>query len=71
VLANVGPTAAPRQWQHWFWVCLAGVIFFIPLVFVMKGRWSPRRARQDEREHEAFVMTELAKLRGETLPSGA
>jgi hypothetical protein len=63
VLANVGPTAAPRQWQHWLWVCYGGVIFFIPLVFVMKGRWSPRRAREDEREHRRFVESELARMR--------
>jgi MFS family permease len=71
VLANVGPTAAPRQWQHWLWVCFAGVIFFVPLVFVMKGRWSPRRARKDEREHRRFVDAELAKIRHELAPAGA
>jgi len=63
-------TTAPREWQHWLWVCFACIAFFIPCVFVMKGRWSPRRARRDEREHNAFVAAELTKLRGEMAPSG-
>lgn len=54
--------AAPHEWQHWLWVDLACVLFFIPFVFVMKGRWSPRKARQDEREHERFVQDEVARL---------
>jgi len=28
----------------------------------MKGRWSPRRARQDEREHEEYVARELKRI---------
>jgi hypothetical protein len=28
----------------------------------MAGRWSPRRAREDERAHEAMVQRELAAL---------
>jgi hypothetical protein len=53
---------APHQWQNWWWVCVAGQIVFLPFVFVMAGRWSPRRAREDEREHEAMVERELAAL---------
>ena len=58
-------TTAPREWQHWLWISFGCVLFFIPFVFVMKGRWSPRRARQDEREHNEFVAAELAKIRHE------
>ena len=65
---NTTHATAPREWQHWLWVCFACTAFFIPWVFVMKGRWSPRRARKDEREHNAFVAAELAKVRGETGP---
>jgi MFS family permease len=54
----------PGQWQTWWWVCVAGQIVFLPFVFVMAGRWSPRRAREDEREHEAMVQRELAALQG-------
>jgi MFS family permease len=55
-------TEAPPQWEHWLWVCFGCTAFFIPFVFVMKGRWGPRRARQDEREHEVLVAAELAGL---------
>jgi MFS family permease len=64
-------STAPREWQHWLWVCFACTAFFIPWVFVMRGRWSPRRARRDEREHNAFVAAELAKVRREMAPAGA
>ncbi|GAA4564428.1 MFS transporter [Planotetraspora kaengkrachanensis] len=56
----------PGQWQTWWWVCLAGQIVFLPFIFVMTGRWSPRRARQDAEEHERAVARELAALRSET-----
>jgi MFS family permease len=52
----------PHQWQTWWWVCVAGQIVFLPFVFVLTGRWSPRRARQDEIEHEQRVQAELAAL---------
>nr|WP_246325094.1 MFS transporter [Petropleomorpha daqingensis] len=65
----------PGQWQTWWWVCVAGQIVFLPFVFVMSGRWSPRKAREDEREHEEMVQRELAALgagaRGEATPSEA
>lgn len=53
---------APGQWQSWWWVCIGGMVVFIPLVFVMSGRWSPRRAKQDLEEHEQRVAAELAEL---------
>ncbi|MGY1784463.1 MFS transporter [Geodermatophilus sp. SYSU D00698] len=52
----------PHQWQRWWWVCVAGQVLFLPFVFVMAGRWSPRRARQDEQAHEEMVARELAAL---------
>jgi MFS family permease len=52
----------PQQWQRWWWVCVAGQVLFLPFVFVLSGRWSPRRARQDELEHERRVQEELAAL---------
>jgi hypothetical protein len=54
----------PGQWQTWWWVCIAGQIVFLPFVFVMAGRWSPRRAKQDEQAHEEMVQRELAALSG-------
>jgi hypothetical protein len=55
--------AAPAQWQHWLWIAFVCVILFVPFVFLMKGRWSPMQARRDEREHEAIVARELARMR--------
>jgi MFS family permease len=55
----------PGQWQHWWWVCFAGQLVFLPFIFVMTGRWSPRKARQDELEHERYVEAEMAKLSGQ------
>jgi len=61
----------PKQWQHWWWICLAGQLVFLPFVFVLAGRWSPRRAREDELAHERLVEQELARLRGgDALSSG-
>jgi MFS transporter, ACS family, D-galactonate transporter len=55
---------SPKQWQHYFWIAVGGEVVFIPLIFLLVGFWSPRRARQAEQEHEAMVERELARLRG-------
>jgi MFS transporter, ACS family, D-galactonate transporter len=52
----------PHQWQHWWWICFIAQIVFLPFIFLLTGRWSPRRARRDEEEHEALVERELAEL---------
>ena len=52
----------PRQWQTWWWICFAGQLVFIPFVFLMAGRWSPRQAREDAAAHEQLVERELARL---------
>jgi ACS family D-galactonate transporter-like MFS transporter len=57
---------SPHQWQTWWWVCVAGQIVFLPFVFIMAGRWSPRRAREDEQAHEEMVQRELAALGAES-----
>jgi hypothetical protein len=54
--------AEPGQWKNWYWVCVAGEILFLPFIFIMTGRWSPRKAKQDADEHEAKVQAELAAL---------
>ena len=54
----------PDQWKHWWWVCIGGEIVFIPLIFVMVGRWSPARAKRDVEDYERVVDAEMAKLRG-------
>jgi hypothetical protein len=57
-----GLKSAPGQWKTWYWVCVGGEIVFLPFVFIMTGRWSPRKAKQDADEHEAKVAAELAAL---------
>jgi ACS family D-galactonate transporter-like MFS transporter len=53
---------SPKQWQKYFWIAVGGQIVFIPLIFLMAGFWSPKRAKRAEQEHEAMVESELAKL---------
>jgi MFS family permease len=68
VLERYGPsvrTAASQnrnKWQTWWWICLVGQIVFVPSIFVMAGRWSPKRARQDLTAHDALVSQQLARL---------
>ncbi|RMI30503.1 MFS transporter [Nocardia stercoris] len=52
----------PKQWQSWWWVCCLAQLLFIPFIFVMRGRWSPSKARQDAERHEAMVLAGLAEL---------
>ena len=54
--------SAPGQWKAWWWVCVGGMVLFLPFVFVMTGRWSPRKAREDAEAHERKVQEELAAL---------
>jgi MFS family permease len=59
-----GSAQAPHQWQHWFYVDLAGMVLFVPTIFLAKGRWRPSAARRDAAEHEAAVAEELERLIG-------
>jgi MFS family permease len=54
--------AAPGQWKDWWWVCVGGMVLFLPFILVMAGRWSPRRARQDAEDHDRLIQEELAAL---------
>jgi MFS transporter, ACS family, D-galactonate transporter len=65
VLAEASKAAeeSPKQWRNYFWIAVGGEVVFIPLIFLLAGFWSPKRARQEEQEHEAMVERELAKLR--------
>lgn len=50
---------SPGQWQTYFWWALAGQIIFLPMVFLMAGFWSPRRARKAALEHRAATAAAL------------
>jgi MFS family permease len=54
--------AAPGQWKDWWWVCVGGEVVFIPFVFLMTGRWSPKKAREDAAEHARLIQNELAAI---------
>ena len=62
--------ASPEQWQRWYWVCFAGMVLFVPTIFLTKGRWSTSGAKADRAAHEEAVARELAQLL-DTLPEGA
>ena len=57
--------SAAGQWKNWWWVAVGGEVVFIPLIFLMTGRWDPRKARRDADLHEQQVQEELAALRSE------
>ncbi|MEV0094901.1 MFS transporter [Streptomyces sp. NPDC050738] len=52
----------PEQWRNWWLVCMGGQILFLPFVFAMQGRWSPRRAREDAEAHQRAVDLEMSRL---------
>ncbi|NEA25028.1 MFS transporter [Actinomadura bangladeshensis] len=52
----------PGQWRTWWYVCLGGQILFLPFIFIMTGRWSPKRAREDAEAHQRAIDKELAAL---------
>ena len=65
-----GLNRSPRQWQHWFWACVGGMVLFIPTIWLNRGRWSPKGAREDEARHDREVARELDELvRGAGAPA--
>lgn len=50
--------AAPGQWRTWWWVCFGGQIVFLPFIWLLTGRWSSRRAREDARIHLLATLRE-------------
>jgi Major Facilitator Superfamily len=59
-----GVNKSAKQWKDWFWVCVAGMVLFIPTIFFNRGRWSPSKAREDESKHQQDVDEELRELVG-------
>ena len=63
---------SPEQWQHWFWVDVAGMVVFIPTIWLVGGPWGARKAKRDAEEHDRAVEEELARiLREDASPSPA
>jgi MFS family permease len=48
---------APHQWRHWFIACMIGQILFIPLIFIMAGYWSSRRAKEELEREEGVLLS--------------
>ena len=45
-----------QQWATWWWVCIGGLVVFIPTIFVVSGYWRPAQVRaallrQAQQEH--------------------
>jgi ACS family D-galactonate transporter-like MFS transporter len=53
---------SPKQWKHWWWICLLAQVAFLPFVFLMAGHWSPKKAAAEAAEHDKLVERELAAL---------
>ena len=53
---------APAQWEHWWWVCVAGEVLFLPTIFLLVGRWLPATARRDAEAHRKLIDAEEARL---------
>jgi MFS family permease len=60
----------PGNWRTWWFVCLAGQVLFLPFLFVMAGRWSPKKAREDAEEHQRLVDLEMAAMADDGPVSG-
>ena len=60
--AQQGLADSPHQWQTWFWIDIAGMVVFLPFIFLTKGRWSPKRAKKDLDERENAMVKEFAAL---------
>jgi ACS family D-galactonate transporter-like MFS transporter len=55
---------SPKQWRNYYWVAVGGEVLFIPMIWLLAGFWSPKRAKRAEEEHDAMIERELAALRG-------
>ena len=61
-VASVARQRIPTQLRNWYWICLGGPIIFLLSIPLLRGRWSPRRARADLTAHRVAVDQRLAAL---------
>jgi hypothetical protein len=62
---NTAVQGTAAQWRKWFLVDFIGMIVFLPLIWLTRGRWSPGQAKRDAEEHERRVNEELSRLLSE------
>ena len=43
------------QWGTWWWVCIGGLIVFLPTIFVVSGYWSTSRTRAAAQQRTVSV----------------
>ena len=67
VIAHIigSPVETQSGWKIWFYVCIGCCVAFVPFIWTMHGRWSPKAARADFDAHEQRVSRELARLKAE------
>ena len=53
---------APKEWQRWWLICVAGEILFLPTIFLLVGRWRRSSAIRDREEHDRLVNEEFEEL---------
>src|SRR6202012_4457265 len=58
------PAETAAGWRNWFYVCIGCVVAFVPFIFTMYGRWSPRRAREDYEARQHLVAHGIERLHG-------
>lgn len=46
---------AGQGWGSWWWICIAGMVIFIPTIFTAKGYWSIAKARKEVHDKEDAV----------------
>ncbi len=44
-----------QQWATWWWVCIAGLIVFIPTIFSVSGYWRPASMRASLQQAQSQV----------------
>ncbi|NNN15067.1 MAG: MFS transporter [Acidimicrobiaceae bacterium] len=52
----------PGQWRDWYWICVGALVFFLLTMPLLRGRWSPKKAKEDEEAYEAMVQDEMKEL---------
>ena len=55
-------TVAPKEWQRWWWACFGCELLFVPTIWLLRGRWNPKKAKRDAEDHEAMIRSEMLEL---------
>lgn len=53
-----------QGWGTWWWICVGGMVVFIPTIFTATGHWSISKARKDIHDKENVVDAALESTAG-------